>query len=265
MDDIIIVSLSPCRSLSARLPACLLAQCTPPQRWISPRIEAILQKMGQDPQGMLITVNHYSAPDFQAWWFAILISAIVPADIHWVVTSGWTNSGWLTGFTHWLFPRGARLLGFTPMPAMPPDPAETELRAVAVRKVLNYASHTPHAVIGMAPEGGDQPGGMLGQAAAGCGTVHAAVEPVLPQYHPGGGVEGGWLHPAKFWQSIQPGRSGRDFQLTNVIAWSGISLCVTLRCCCRKVYVGNTVESTKSKMWSRFIDPFYVPIEFKET
>jgi hypothetical protein len=57
-------------------------------------------------QGVLITANHYSATDFQAWWIAIIISAVVPANIHWVVTSGWEDSGWLTGFTHWLFPRG---------------------------------------------------------------------------------------------------------------------------------------------------------------
>src|SRR5512137_1704456 len=86
-------------------------------------------EQAQRKQGVMITVNHYNAPGFHAWWFVILISAIVPEHIHWLVTSGWTNSGWLTGFTHWLFPLGARLLGFTPMPAMPPDPAEIELRA----------------------------------------------------------------------------------------------------------------------------------------
>ena len=96
-------------------------------------VETFLSSMGQTDhgQGVLITANHYHAPDFHAWWFVILISAFIPKHIHWVVTSGWTNSGWLTGFTHWLFPRGARLLGFTPMPAMPPDPAETVDRAVA--------------------------------------------------------------------------------------------------------------------------------------
>jgi hypothetical protein len=120
-------------------------------------------------QGVLITVNHYSAPDFQAWWFVILISALLPAKIHWVVTSGWTNSGWMTGFTHWLFPRGARLFGFTPMPAMPPDPDKTEQRAEAVRAVLKYARETSQPVIGMAPEGRDSPGGVLGTLPPGVG------------------------------------------------------------------------------------------------
>jgi hypothetical protein len=150
-------------------------------------VQSFLRMMDhQEQQGVLITVNHYSAPDFHAWWFAILISAIVPANIHWVVTSGWTNSGWLTGFTHWLFPRGARLLGFTPIPAMPPEPAETELRAVAVRKVLNYANHTPHAVVGMAPEGGDQPGGMLGTLPAGVGRFMQLLSQSCPNIIPVG-------------------------------------------------------------------------------
>jgi hypothetical protein len=134
-------------------------------------MQTILPRMRQagQGQGVLITVNHYSAHDFHAWWFVITISAVIPANIHWVVTSGWTNSGWLTGFTHWLFPRGARMLGFTPMPAMPPDPAEVEPRALAVRQVLHYAKHTLYPVIGMAPEGGDMPGGALGILPPGVG------------------------------------------------------------------------------------------------
>src|SRR4030042_147229 len=50
----------------------------------------LLQQMeqGSAEHGVLITVNHYFAPDFHAWWFVILISAIFPLDIHWVVTSG---------------------------------------------------------------------------------------------------------------------------------------------------------------------------------
>ncbi len=60
-------------------------------------------------------------------------------------------------------------MNFTPMPAMPPDPAEALQRAAAVREVLNYAKRTPQAVIGMAPEGADQPGGVLGNLPPGVG------------------------------------------------------------------------------------------------
>jgi hypothetical protein len=149
-------------------------------------VQAYLQTMELEEHGVLITVNHYTAHDFQAWWFVILISAVIPANIHWVVTSGWMNSGWLTGFTHWLFPRGARMLGFTPMPAMPPDPAEIELRAMAVRTVLNYANHTSQPVIGMAPEGGDQPGGILGKLPNGVGRFMHLISRSCPDIIPVG-------------------------------------------------------------------------------
>ncbi len=120
-------------------------------------------------QGILLTANHYSGPDFHSWWFVILISSLVPQTVHWITSAGWTNSGWLTPVTHFIFPIGARLLGFTPMPPMPPDPADTERRAIAVRQVLRYAGRTPHPVIGLTPEGGDMPGGVLGSLPPGVG------------------------------------------------------------------------------------------------
>jgi hypothetical protein len=179
-------------------------------------VQIYLQKVEQEGrgQGALITVNHFSAPDFQAWWFAILISAVIPAEIHWVVTAGWTNSGWLTGFTHWLFPRGARLLGFTPMPAMPPDPAETELRAVAVRKVLRFARQTPQPVIGMAPEGGDHPGGVLGKLPPGVGRFVYLLSPSCPNIMPVGVWKEGGSIILKFGSPYQlevpPGHSAHE-------------------------------------------------------
>jgi len=163
-------------------------------------VQAYLPKMKQEGrgQGTLITVNHFFAPDFKAWWFAILISATVPVDIHWVVTAGWTNSGWLTGFTHWLFPRGAKIFGFTPMPAMPPDPAETELRAVAVRAVLKFARQTSQPVIGMAPEGGDQPGGVLGKLPPGVGRFIYLISKPCPNLIPVGVWKEGGIIKLKF-------------------------------------------------------------------
>jgi len=151
-------------------------------------VEPFISKLGQagQGQGVLITANHYSAPDFQAWWIAIIISAVVPANIHWVVTSGWEDSGWLTGFTHWLFPRGARILGFTPMPAMPPNPAEIEQRALAVRKVLRYASHSANPVIGLVPEGGDSPGGLLSSLPPGAGRFMHLLSQSCPLMLPVG-------------------------------------------------------------------------------
>ncbi len=141
----------------------------------------------QDPrEGVLVTVNHYSAADFQSWWFVIPISANLPVEIHWVVASAWRDSGWLTGLTRWLFPRGAKLLGFSAMPPIPPDPAETEARARAVREVLHYARRARPAVVGMAPEGGDQPGGILGDLPPGVGRFLLLISRSCPQILPVG-------------------------------------------------------------------------------
>jgi hypothetical protein len=134
----------------------------------------------------VITVNHYTAPDFQAWWFVIPISAVIPTEIHWVVTAGWNNPTWAKDITRWIFPRGARLVNFTPMPAMPPDPLEAGQRASAVRQVLEYASRTPRAVIGMAPEGGDRPGGVLGRLPPGVGRFMYLLSQSCPNIIPVG-------------------------------------------------------------------------------
>jgi hypothetical protein len=149
----------------------------------------------QPGTGVLITVNHYSAPDFDSWWSAILISAFYPAEIHWVVTAVWTNSGWRTGVSRWLFPRGAKLFGFTPMPAMPPDPHETEQRAASVRAVLKYVRGTSHPVVGLAPEGADAPGGVLGPLPPGVGRFIHLLSPYCPLVQPVGvWTEGGRIN-----------------------------------------------------------------------
>jgi hypothetical protein len=173
--------------------------------------------------GTLITTNHYSANDFHAWWISITISAVYPVNIHWVVTSGWENSGWLTDFTHRLFPLGSKLLGFTPMPAMPPLPIETEQRAQAVRKVLTYARQTPKAVVGLAPEGGDNPGGALGKLPPGVGRFIHLLSEYCPQVLPVGVWKDNGQIRLKF---------GKPFQL---------SLPEGLSTSARDRWVGNTV------------------------
>jgi hypothetical protein len=160
----------------------------PPPRVDLSAVQGYFSRMAEQDSapGAMITVNHYSAPDFQAWWFVIPISAFFPTEIHWVVTSGWTSVGWMKKFTYWLFPRGARLFNFTPMPPMPPNPAEVLERAAAVREVLKYASRNPQAVIGMAPEGADQPGGVLGMLPPGVGRFLYLINQSCPNIIPVG-------------------------------------------------------------------------------
>jgi hypothetical protein len=71
--------------------------------------------------------------------------------------------------SRWALQRLARVYGFTAMPPMPPDPADVAARAAAVRRVLAYARRAPRPVIGLAPEGRDYPGGVLGAPPPGAG------------------------------------------------------------------------------------------------
>lgn len=129
----------------------------------------ILQPQNIPAQGpALVVTNHYSRPGFRSCWIALSISAAIPVDIHWMMTSGWTHAGILGPATRWLFPRLARVYGFTPTPPMPPNPAEVSARAQAVRQVLR-AVRKPGTVIGLAPEGRDHPGGILGTPPSGSG------------------------------------------------------------------------------------------------
>jgi len=122
----------------------------------------------------LFTFNHYFRPGFGVWWVVLAISSLVPNDIHWAMTSAWTYPpGWrdrlVTPATRWAFRRVARTYGFTNMPPMPPRPSEVAERAGAVREILAYARRAPEALVGLAPEGGDQPGGLLNMPPPGSG------------------------------------------------------------------------------------------------
>ena len=72
------------------------------------------------------------------------------------------------------------------MPAMPPDPEEAEQRAASVRAVLKYARGTSQPVIGLAPEGGDAPSGVLGPLPPGVGRFIHLLSQYCPQVQPVG-------------------------------------------------------------------------------
>lgn len=122
----------------------------------------------------VITVNHYFRPGFAAQWMALAISAVVPKNIHWIMTGELTFPGnWYAPLgmpiSRFVLERGARVYGFTTMPPMPPRPRDVEARAASVRTVLDYVMHTENPIIGLAPEGGDQTGGLLTMPAPGVG------------------------------------------------------------------------------------------------
>jgi 1-acyl-sn-glycerol-3-phosphate acyltransferase len=58
---------------------------------------------------------------------------------------------------------------FMRMPPVPPVPEDAQERALAVRQVIQYVRQAKNPVIGLAPEGGDVPGGKLGWPPPGAG------------------------------------------------------------------------------------------------
>jgi 1-acyl-sn-glycerol-3-phosphate acyltransferase len=119
-----------------------------------------------DDGAHLLKINHYSRPGFHAWWLPLAVNVAVPLDVHWIMTAAWTYPDWfrahtVTPLSRWLFGRIAQVYGFTSMPPMPPAPEDVAVRAAAVRRVLAYTRHNRRAVIGLAPEGSDDPDGKL--------------------------------------------------------------------------------------------------------
>jgi hypothetical protein len=137
----------------------------------------------------LVTANHYWSSTFWAPWLAVAISAAAPVEITWVMTTAWTYPGrrlekarrWLSQA---LLARVARVYGFLPMPPMPPAADEVSERASAVRRLLAHARENPDGLIGLAPEGKDQPCGVLSLPPSGVGRLGLALArlgfPVYP-------------------------------------------------------------------------------------
>ena len=81
--------------------------------------------------------------------------------------------------------------GFFRMPPMPPDPRQVEQRALAVRQVIAYVRRNPAARIGLAPEGRDLPGGVLGWPPPGGGRFMLTLAQMGLALSPAGVYEEG--------------------------------------------------------------------------
>ena len=155
------------RSFRADARACI-ARLRPPLRVLGEE-----NIPGKGP--CVITFNHYYRPGFDAWWMALALAAVVPAEAHFVMTGELTFPGrWYAPLgqagSRWLLKRFARIYGFTAMPPMPPRPRDVQARAHAVRRTLEFARRNPQAILGLAPEGGDNPPtGALARPASGAG------------------------------------------------------------------------------------------------
>lgn len=156
----------------------------------------------------VLTVNHYHRPGFGAEWLALAITAVVPRDIHWIMTGEWTAPDtWYEPFkgaySRWLLKRLARVYGFTTMPPMPPRSEDVEARARSVRRVLAWAKRTPGFVLGLAPEGADQTGGQLTVPASGLGRFGLLLAGLKSAFVPIGAYEADGVFHLRFGPSYQ--------------------------------------------------------------
>lgn len=139
----------------------------------------------------LLTINHFYCPGFMAWWLTFAPSASLPVEVHWIMTGAWIFPGkWyeaLVGkLSAWIFPQIARVYGFSNMTPIAPYSNEVEGRARSVRRILAYARRAPAPVIGLAPEGTDHPGGVLGPPPPGLGRFIALLAPLCQVILPAG-------------------------------------------------------------------------------
>lgn len=148
----------------------------------------------------VITFNHYHRPGFNAIWMAAAIASVVQPEMHFVMTGELTYPGrWFAPLGMFLskiaLQRAAYVYGFTSMPPMPPRPKDVEARAASVRRVLEAARVTRDLVIGIAPEGGDNPDGSLTMPAPGAGRFCLLLQGLGYRFVPAGVYEeGGALH-----------------------------------------------------------------------
>jgi hypothetical protein len=122
----------------------------------------------------LLTFNHYSRPDFNAWWIALAVASQLPLDARFIMTDELTSldkrySPGGMPLSRWVLKRVAKVYDFTSMPPMPPREKDVEARAHAVREVLSFAERAIKPVICLAPEGADKPGGRLTYPPSGAG------------------------------------------------------------------------------------------------
>jgi 1-acyl-sn-glycerol-3-phosphate acyltransferase len=143
----------------------------------------------------VVLVNHYSSPGFFAGWISLSLSAAVPVDLLWVMTSAWTESGPLwsrlkAALSAPLFPRLAQVYGFIAMPPMPPRPHEVAARTRAVRQLLSTRRRQPPPLLALSPEGQDAPGGALMKPHPGVGRMLAHLADSGCRFYPVGAYEG---------------------------------------------------------------------------
>jgi len=143
-------------------------------RQMDPPLVVLGQAKNLGSRPCVLTVNHYHRQGFHAEWLALAVSAAFPAEIHWIITNELTFPGKWYGFlgrplSRSILNRAAGMFGFTTMPPMPPREKEVYTRTASVRAVLRVVHQSRTPIIGLAPEGGDNPRQTLTHPPAGIG------------------------------------------------------------------------------------------------
>jgi hypothetical protein len=139
----------------------------------------------------LITVNHFSKPGFSALWLVMAINSAVKFPTRWMMTNAWTFPGrkfhnLYEKISTWIFKRIAQVYQFILTPALPAKFENSIQAAMAIREIIRYARSNPTIVIGLAPEGQDFPGGVLGMPTPGTGLLINEIIKIHPQILPVG-------------------------------------------------------------------------------
>jgi hypothetical protein len=142
----------------------------------------------------VVLVNHYYRPGFSAAWIGLCVSAVVPQELVWVMSAAWTEADTFStrlkaALSVPLYPRLARVYDLISMPPMPPRAYEVAARARAVRQILEVARQTPPALLAIAPEGQDPPGGVLMRPPSGVGRMLARLSDSGCRFYPVGVYE----------------------------------------------------------------------------
>jgi hypothetical protein len=156
----------------------------------------------------VITVNHYSRPGFSAMWLGIGISALVPWEVCWCMTSAWTYAGMplqrIRSFISRTFLTAiAGVYDFISMPPISNEPHQLQEGTRAIRAIFNYARNNPQGILAFAPEGRDIPGGILGMPPPGTGKLALTLARRGFMFCPVGGYEENGVFTLAFGKSYE--------------------------------------------------------------
>lgn len=148
--------------------------------WNGYRILGEMPDLNRKDHGLLITINHYTRPGFDAWWNIFVLSAHFPVEIRWVTTAALEaddlfHTYFYTPLTRWFLKRLGNVYNFFQMPAMPPRSEDLLKRALAIRSIIKTIRKTEFPIIGLAPEGSDRNDGNLMRPFPGTGRFLASL------------------------------------------------------------------------------------------